>query len=518
MLRQRRSLPFLNGLRVWFAVVLMAVAAILLYTNLASAKQKSTDRTLSAPARAVAAEDPVELSRDAVTGAQRSKLSASTSVDAQQQQDLDPVYITTLGPPADGSQQAIVMPSSVTVSEEDPWFGPFYTLNDPDRSVSIDILSDYGFIAAYSPRSEFCNFPDYVSSSLALGYQSAASNGFYVRRCPGFEHLTSLYLRVTTYPDAEVYTTHDIRVINASNPTPTTSAPTVTPTATLEANAPPTSTPTATPTVTLEANAPPTSTPTATPTVTLEANAAALDSRVFGDSIGDGAFCAVTDCRGRRGRGRLELDSGFWRTALCTDGLVQRHLLGTARRRQSDRHVLQPYRTHRGHDLLLLGTRCVRVGRKERLVRAHTCQRSCGRVLRSSGAHTNTPFDGLRAFSAGPVSDGRRRCGPVELDRGFWHTALRADGLYHRQRLGTARRRQSDGHCIQAYRAHRGHELLLLGTRCERVGRKECVGGAHMRHRLSGCDIGSSYTHIDAANVAVAEPTVLHTQAPGRET
>ena len=273
MLRQRRSLPFLNGLRVWFAVVLMAVAAILLYTNLASAKQKSTERTLSAPARAVAAEDPVELSRDAVTGAQRSKLSASTSVDAQQQQDLDPVYITTLGPPADGSQQAIVMPSSVTVSEEDPWFGPFYTLNDPDRSVSIDILSDYGFIAAYSPRSEFCNFPDYVSSSLALGYQSAASNGFYVRRCPGFEHLTSLYLRVTTYPDAEVYTTHDIRVINASNPTPTTSAPTVTPTATLEANAPPTSTPTATPTVTLEANAPPTSTPTATPTVTLEANA-----------------------------------------------------------------------------------------------------------------------------------------------------------------------------------------------------------------------------------------------------
>ena len=213
-----------------------------------------------------------------MTGAQRSKLLASTSADAQQQQDLDPVYITTLRPPADGGQQAIVMPRSVTVSEEDPWFGPFYTLNDPDRSVSIDILSNYGFIAAYSPRSEYCTFPDYVSSSLALGYQSAASNGFYVRRCPGFEHLTSLYLRVTTYPDAEVYTTHDIRVINASNPTPTTSAPTVTPTVTLEANAPPTSTPTATPTVTLEANAPPTSTSTATPTATLDANAAATST------------------------------------------------------------------------------------------------------------------------------------------------------------------------------------------------------------------------------------------------
>ena len=274
MLRLRKSLPFLNGLRVWLAVALLAVAAVLLYTNLASAHPSSTERKLAAPAlAAVTGEDPVEFSRDAATGAQRYELLAWTSVDAQQQQDLAPVYITTLGPPADGSQQAIVMPSSVTVSEEDPWFGPFYTLNDPDRSVSIDILSNYGFIAAYSPRSEYCTFPDYVISSLALGYQSAASNGFYVRRCPGFEHLTSLYLRVTTYPDAEVYTTHDIRVINASNPTPTTSAPTVTPTVTLEANAPPTSTPTATPTVTLEANAPPTSTPTATPTVTLEANA-----------------------------------------------------------------------------------------------------------------------------------------------------------------------------------------------------------------------------------------------------
>ena len=38
-----------------------------------------------------------------------------------------------------------------------------------------------------------------------------------------------------------------------------------------------------------------------------------------------------------------------------------------------------------------------------------------------------------------------------------------------------------------------------------------------MCHRLNGCDIGSSYTHIDAANVAVAEPTVLHTQGYRRE-
>ena len=270
-MRLRKSLPFLNGLRVWLAVALLAVAAVLLYTNLASAQQSSTERTRPAPAlNTVAGEGSVELSRDAATGAQSYELLAWTSVDAQQQQDLDPVYITTLRPPADGGQQAIVMPRSVTVSEDDPWFGPFYTLNDPDRSVSIDILNDYGFIAAYYPNNELCNIPNYVSSSLAMGYQSAASNGFYVRRCPGFEHLTSIYLRVTTYPDAEVYTTHHIRVISRSDPTPTSSARTATPTSSARTATPTatsTVTPTVTPTATLEENAAATASPTATPSV-----------------------------------------------------------------------------------------------------------------------------------------------------------------------------------------------------------------------------------------------------------
>ena len=258
MLRQRRSLPFLAGLRVWLAVALLAIAAVLLYTNLASAHPSSTERKLAAPAlAAVTGEDPVEFSRDAATGAQRYELLAWTSADAQQQQDLDPVYITTLRPPADGGQQAVVMPRSVTVSEDDPWFGPFYTLNDPDRSVSIDILNQRGFIAFTHPGNNLC-IPGLMDSSFAIGYQTAAINGFYVRRCPGFEHLTSINLQVTTYPDAAVYTTHNIRVISDSNPTPTTSAPTATPT---------TSAPTATPTATLEANAAATASPTATPSV-----------------------------------------------------------------------------------------------------------------------------------------------------------------------------------------------------------------------------------------------------------
>ena len=38
MLRQRKSLPFLDGLRVWLAVALLAISATFLYTNLASAQ------------------------------------------------------------------------------------------------------------------------------------------------------------------------------------------------------------------------------------------------------------------------------------------------------------------------------------------------------------------------------------------------------------------------------------------------------------------------------------------------
>ena len=290
MLRRRKSLPFLDGLGAWLAVVLLAIVAILLYTNLASAHESSTERTLSAAG--LTGEDVVELSRDTVTGAVRYELSARTSVDAQQQQDLDPVYITTLGPPADGGQQAIVMPRSVTVSEDDPWFGPFYTLNDPDRSVSVDILRRHGFIAAIKAfkdsDSDLCSLPSYRDSSLAIGYQTAAREGFYVRRCPGFEHLTSLNLTVTTYPDAEVYTTHHIRIISYRDPTPTTSARTATPTQTSTPTQTPgfTPSPTATPTTSARTATPtqtstPTQTPgftpspTATPTATLEADAAA---------------------------------------------------------------------------------------------------------------------------------------------------------------------------------------------------------------------------------------------------
>ena len=58
MLRRRKSLP-LDGLGAWLAVALLAIAAILLYTNLASAHESSTERTLSAAG--LTGEDVVEL-------------------------------------------------------------------------------------------------------------------------------------------------------------------------------------------------------------------------------------------------------------------------------------------------------------------------------------------------------------------------------------------------------------------------------------------------------------------------
>ena len=237
-MRQRNVvLTLLVGLGVWLAVVLLAVAANLIYTKLTAAQQVSTESMLSAPA--VAGEDAVELSWVAATGPKRYELLAWTSVDALEQQDVDPVYITTLAPPQDGSQQEIVMPASVTVSEDDPWFGPFYALNDPDRSVSVDLIHEYGIATAIRPREGLCSLPHYIDSSFAAGYQTVAREGFYVRRCPGFEHLTSISLTVTTYPDNRAYTVHHIRVYSDGDPAPTTSAPRATTAAT------PTATPSA---------------------------------------------------------------------------------------------------------------------------------------------------------------------------------------------------------------------------------------------------------------------------------
>ena len=64
MLRQRNSLPFLAGLGVW-----LAVAAIFLYTNLASAQQTSTASTLVTPElTAVGGESAVNFAVNPIAG------------------------------------------------------------------------------------------------------------------------------------------------------------------------------------------------------------------------------------------------------------------------------------------------------------------------------------------------------------------------------------------------------------------------------------------------------------------
>ena len=72
---------------VWLAVILLAVAASLLYTNLVTAQESSTEATLSAPALTAEAgegEGAVELRWEAVTGAARYELLVWTSADGFQ--------------------------------------------------------------------------------------------------------------------------------------------------------------------------------------------------------------------------------------------------------------------------------------------------------------------------------------------------------------------------------------------------------------------------------------------------
>ena len=91
MLRKRYSLPLLVGLGVW-----LAIAAILLYTNLASAQQTSTASTLSTPSlTAVAGEGAVELSWESVSGAARYELWMWNSADGWKQLDDGSLTSTT---------------------------------------------------------------------------------------------------------------------------------------------------------------------------------------------------------------------------------------------------------------------------------------------------------------------------------------------------------------------------------------------------------------------------------------
>jgi len=288
MTRLRKDLPFADGRGLWLAAAFLAAATILLFTNLASAQQSSAEGRFVAPALAVpAGQGPFMFSGDTVTSTATlvpadtaTATATSTSVaSVRQQQDVDPVYITTVGPPSDGNQQAIVMPSSVTVSDDDPWFGPFYTVNDPDRVVGVDILNEHGYAIATTPSEGLCSLPEYIDSSFAIGYQTLATKGFYVRRCPGFEHLTEINLSVTTYPDAESYTTHRIRIISDSSAT-ATSTPTAVPgdTVTSTATVVPADTATATSAATAVATLVPADTATATSAATAVATLVPADT------------------------------------------------------------------------------------------------------------------------------------------------------------------------------------------------------------------------------------------------
>ena len=83
MLRQRSAGTVLTGVGVWLAVVLLAVGAGLLYTELVSAQESSTAPALTA----AAGEGAVALSWEAVSGAERYELLVWTSADGWQRLD-----------------------------------------------------------------------------------------------------------------------------------------------------------------------------------------------------------------------------------------------------------------------------------------------------------------------------------------------------------------------------------------------------------------------------------------------
>ena len=80
MLRQRNAGTVRVGVCVWLAVILLAVGAGLIYTELVSAQESSTEAALSAPSlTAEAGEGEVALRWDAVSGAVRYELWVWTS-------------------------------------------------------------------------------------------------------------------------------------------------------------------------------------------------------------------------------------------------------------------------------------------------------------------------------------------------------------------------------------------------------------------------------------------------------
>ena len=96
MLRNVKMFSYLANLGAWLIVALLAVVALLFYTNLASAQQTSTAKTPSTPTlTAQVSEGAVELSWTAVIGATRYELWAWESVDGWQQIGGDSLTDTT---------------------------------------------------------------------------------------------------------------------------------------------------------------------------------------------------------------------------------------------------------------------------------------------------------------------------------------------------------------------------------------------------------------------------------------
>ena len=276
MLRQRSAMAFLFGLRMWLAVALLAIAAILLYTNLASAQQTSTEATLSAPAlTAEAGEDSVELSWEAVTGAERYELYVWTRTGGWQRLDDGDLTGTTFRHPGltAGTTYYYTVRAVHAGGVTGPWSEYASETFKPSMATpALTAEAGEGEVKLSWGVVQGAERYDLWVGTSADGWQQT-----------GGDDLTGTTYRHVGLTAGTTYT-YTMRAVNAENETSRwaeyvnatpqqdpqhTATATATPTTTppdQQQNVPATATATATPTPTPTPTATATATPTATPT------------------------------------------------------------------------------------------------------------------------------------------------------------------------------------------------------------------------------------------------------------
>ncbi len=296
MLRQRNMMKVLVSRRVWLAMAFLAIAPILYFANLASAQERSTTSTPSAPTlTALSVSGGIDLNWEAVQSAERYELWAWTSADGFQRLD-DGAWTGTsynhTGLTA-GKTYFYTVRAVLTGGVNSPWSEYVSAIFEPSLSAPVltaeagegKVELSWGAVQG-AERYEFWVWTSadglqqlddgaWTGTTYRHAGLTAGTTYHYIVRAVSAASETSPW---SEYVAATVMVPHTPTATATATATPTDGQPNrnVPPTATATATAtatpapPATSTPTATATATATATpAPPaTSTPTATATPT----------------------------------------------------------------------------------------------------------------------------------------------------------------------------------------------------------------------------------------------------------